>query len=54
MTKIPNHDKYSTTKHFNKVSGTVFDERLKQAKLATKNDIADFDEKLRKINNKVT
>ena len=34
--------KYVTTNDFNKFSGTILDERLKQAKLATKTDITDF------------
>ena len=52
--KIPNHAKYITTSEFNKLTKENFDERLKQANLASKNDIDDFikiDEKLRNINN---
>ena len=37
--KIPGHEKYITTNDFNKFLGTIFDERLKQAKLATGNDL---------------
>ena len=37
--KIPGHEKYVTTNDFNKFLGTIFDERLKQAKLATGNDL---------------
>ena len=33
--KIPDHKKYITTNYFNKFSGLIFAERLKQAKLAT-------------------
>ena len=40
--KRPNHDKYTTKNNFNKCSSTIFDERLKHAKFATKYDIADF------------
>ena len=32
--KIPNHFAYTTTKDFNKFSDNLFDERLKQPKLA--------------------
>ena len=39
MKKIPNHDKYITTNDFNKLSRTIFDKRLKQAKLATNTDL---------------
>ena len=57
--KIPNHDQYITINDFSKFSGTIFDERLKEAKLATKTDIAVittktyFDEKLKNTNKKV-
>ena len=34
----PSHDKYITTNDFIKFSGAIFDERLKQSKLATSND----------------
>ena len=33
--KVPNHDKYITKISFDKHTGAIFDERLKQAKLAT-------------------
>ena len=39
LKKIPNHDKYITTNDFNKLSRTIFDKRLKQAKLATNTDL---------------
>ena len=58
--KIPNHDQYITTNDCSKFSGAIFDERLKQAKLTTKTDIAVFitktyfDGKLKNINKKVT
>ena len=37
--KISNHNTYITTNDFNKFSGAVFDERLKQTKLATVIDL---------------
>ena len=37
--KTHNHDKYITNNDFNKFSGGIFDERLKQAKLTTYNNI---------------
>ena len=40
--KIPNHDKYITTQEFNKLTTENFSERLKQANLASKNDISYF------------
>ena len=58
--KIPNHDKYITTKEFNKLIKEDFAERLKKVNLASNSDTADFvketnfDEKLVKINSKVT
>lgn len=51
---MSNLDKYITTNNFHKFSGTISGERLKQEKLATTDDIADFDEKLRKVNIKLT
>ena len=54
------HNKYITIDYFNKFLGAIFEERLKQANLASKNDIAlflkkiYFDEKLRNNNDKVT
>ena len=57
--KIPDHDKYITANKFNKLATKNFTERLKQADLASKNDIVDFvkkkdfGEKLIKINKKV-
>ena len=47
------HDKYITTQEFNKLTAQNFTARLKQANLASKNDIAnfvkniDFDNKLK-------
>ena len=35
--KVPNHNKYVTNNNFNKFPGAIFDERLKEAKLATNN-----------------
>ena len=52
-----NNDKDITANECNKLTKENFAERLKQAKLATKEDIADFadfDEKLININKKVT
>ena len=56
-----NHDKYITTPEFTKFSAEMFTLRLKQANLASKNDIAnlvngtDFDKKkLLKIKQKIT
>ena len=40
--KIPYHDKYITTEELNKLRTENFAERLKQAKLSMKDDIADF------------
>ena len=42
--KMPGHDRYITTNDFNKLSGVIFDERLKQAKLATTNDLGTVDQ----------
>ena len=36
------HDKYITTPEFNKLTKENFDERLKQANSANKNDIAEL------------
>ena len=50
-----NHDKYITAQEFNKVTSESFTVRLKQANLASKNDIAnfvnktDFDNKLKDV-----
>ena len=35
--KVSNHDKYITTNDFNNFLGAVFNERLKQIKIATNN-----------------
>ena len=40
--KIPNHNKYTIANEFDKLTEKNFAERLKQANLACKNDIADF------------
>ena len=37
--KIPTHNKYITTNECTKFSGMLFDEGLKQTKLATNNDL---------------
>ena len=56
--KIPNHDKYITTKQFNELTWETFAARLRQADLLSKNDIDDFikktyfDEKLLNISKK--
>ena len=58
--KIPHHSKYITTPEFNKLTVENFAARLKQANLATKGNIADFvkkadfDDKLKHLNKKVT
>ena len=55
----PDHSKYITTPEFNKIAAVNFAARLAEAKLATKNDIAnfvektDFDDKLKKNNKKI-
>ena len=58
--KIIDHSKYITSPEFNKLTTKHFTARLKQANLATKGHIddfikeIDFDEKLKKLNTKVT
>ena len=53
------HDKYITTQEFNKLTVENFAAKLKQANLASKNDIADFikqtdfDKKLRNMSKKL-
>ena len=47
-----NHDKYITTQEFNKLISDNFADRLKQANLVSKNDIADFT-KIKKFVNKL-
>ena len=53
---LTNHNGYITANKFIKFHGEIFDEKLKQAKLTTKNDIDDlitktyFDDKIKKIN----
>ena len=39
------HDKYITTEEFNKLTADNFAARIKEAKLVTKTDIADFPQK---------
>ena len=57
---IPDHSKYISTLESKKLIAENFTARLKQANLATKDDIADFvktksfDDKLKKWNKKVT
>ena len=60
MKKKTDPDKYITTPEFNKLTKKTYAEILKQAKLASKNDNADFvqkksnfDEKLIKVNKSV-
>ena len=54
------HDEYITTQKHNKLTVENFDGRLKQANLASRNDIADFikkaylDDELKNLNKKVT
>ena len=45
ITTDHDHDKYITTKEFNKLSSENFTARLAQADLASKSDIANFLEK---------
>ena len=51
---------YITTSEFNQFSGTIFDDRLKQANLASESDFADYitkacsHGKLKHINKKLT
>ena len=47
-----NHDKYINTQEFNKLISDNFADRLKQANLVSKNDIADFT-KIKKFANKL-
>ena len=42
LKKIPDDATYIITNEFNKVLGRIFDERLKEAKLATPNDLITF------------
>ena len=55
ITTDHDHDKYITTQEFNKLTSENFTARLKQANLASKNDIAnfikktDFDESLKTV-----
>ena len=37
--RVPDHYKYITTNDFNKFQGAIFDERLKQAELAMRNNL---------------
>ena len=43
------HDKYITTQEFNKLTSENFTATLKQANSASKNDIANFNEKLKTV-----
>ena len=45
-----NHDKYTTTPEFNKLTAETFAARLKQANLVTKTN---FDDKLKNFNEKI-
>ena len=60
ITADHDHDKYITTKEFSKLTSEKFAEKLAQANLASKNDIAalvkktDFDDKLKNLNKKIT
>ena len=52
---MPNDDRYITNNNFNRFSGVVLLERLKQAKLATNNDLNTVEKcaiKIRKKNNR--
>ena len=55
-----NHNKYITTQKFNKITTDNFAAKLKQANLASKNNIGDFvkniyiDEKLINVNKNIT
>ena len=57
---IPDHSNYITTLEVNEITAGNFTERLKQANLIPKGDISDFvkktdfDDKLKKLNKKVT
>ena len=53
---MPDHDKYSSTLEFNKLTEEYFDSRLKEANLTNKSDTADFKKKIKikKHNNDVT
>ena len=58
--KIPDRRKYITTPEFNKLTAENLAARFEQANLECKNDIAnyikktDFDDKLKKLNKKIT
>ena len=43
--KAPDHSVYITSNSNNKFSGTVFDERLKQAKVATNKGLDTFEQR---------
>ena len=45
--EIPGHDKYITNPEFNKLVAKNIPERLKQAKLAMEDTIADFVKKIK-------
>lgn len=42
MKNIPDHDKYITTKEFDKLTAVNFVQNLKQTDLESKNDVSDF------------
>ena len=44
LKKIRDDSKYITADEFNKFSGEIFDERLKQGKLVTTNDLNTFNQ----------
>ena len=51
--KIPNHCKYTATNDFNKFSGIVFDERLKEAKTATNKDLGTDEQRATETENNI-
>ena len=51
--EIANHNKYITVNVFNKFSSTVFDERLKQAKLTTNDDLNTIEQRAIKNEEKI-
>ena len=51
---MPNDDRYITNNNFNRFSGVVLLERLKQAKLATNNDLNTVEKCAIKMRKKTT
>ena len=51
--KVPEHDKYITANDFNKFSGTIFEERWKQTKLATTNYLCTVEQHAIKMEEKI-